>query len=38
MIFQMPGDHPLELYLMFGWVFGSLALLYYLQRWWTSYK
>lgn len=38
MIIQIRGDDPLELYLMFGWVFASLAVLYFLQRWWTSYK
>jgi hypothetical protein len=38
MLIQIAGDSPLELYLMFAWVLGSLAILYVLQRWWTSYK
>lgn len=31
-------SEELELYLVFAWVFVSLAALYFLQRWWTSYK
>lgn len=38
MLIQIQGDSPLELYLMFAWILVSLAALYFLQRWWTSYK
>ncbi len=38
MLIQMAGDDPRELFFMFAWVLGSMALLYVLQRWWTSYK
>ena len=38
MLIHMAGDDPRELYLMFLWVLGSLGVLYFLQRWWTSYK
>jgi hypothetical protein len=38
MIISVTDKEALELYLMFGWVFVSLALLYFLQKWWTSYR
>ena len=38
MLIQMGGDDPRELYMVFAWVLGSLAALYFLQRWWTSYR
>lgn len=38
MIIDTTHNEPLELYLMFAWVLVSLAILYFLQRWWTSYK
>ncbi len=31
-------SEELELYMVFVWVFASLAVIYFLQRWWTSYR
>jgi hypothetical protein len=38
MLINVTDKEAFELYLMFFWVFLSLAVLYFLQRWWTSYR